>query len=213
MKRLLGNNTSFKIDKKEAVEITICILAISLAVLIAINVHTEKDLFSDPITFSIFYLVFVFTIGLGFVLHELSHKAVAIAYGAQARFMMWPQGLLLMFITSMIGFVFAAPGAVYIFARNITKTQNGIISAAGPLMNMFLAITFVLFSAISPEGYFPVNIWLFGAYINSLLATFNLLPISPLDGSKVISWNFPIWVLLILTSIWMMMNFGGSLAL
>lgn len=212
MKKLSRSNLSaFNIGPREGLEILICIIALSLAVLIAINLHTERDIVSDPSLFFMFLLVFIFTIGVGFVLHELAHKAVAIAYGAQARFVMWPQGLLLMFITSLFGFVFAAPGAVYIFADKITRKQNGIISAAGPLMNILLSLVFVFFYIISPEGYFPVNIWIFGAYINALLAAFNMLPIGPLDGGKIMSWNFPVWLIMILAAGWLMFSFGGAL--
>lgn len=211
MRKLSKSNSPFHIEPREGLEIFISIVAISLAVLIAINQHTSMDIFSDPSLFLLFLLVFIFTVGVGFVLHELSHKAVAISYGARARFVMWPQGLIFMFLTSLFGFVFAAPGAVYIFAREITVRQNGIISAAGPLMNMVLSAVFIFFYIISPGGYFPVNIWLFGAYINALLALFNLLPIFPLDGSKIISWNFPLWLIMLVVSGWMMLTFGGSL--
>jgi len=33
----------------------------------------------------------------------------------------------------------------------------------------------------------------FGTYTNLYLAFFNMIPIPPLDGSKVMAWNFPIW--------------------
>lgn len=213
MKRPLRNNfSSLSIEPREGLEILICIIALSLAVLIAINMHMETDLLSNPSLFFLFLIVFIFTIGIGFVLHELSHKAVAIAYGARSRFMMWPQGLLLMFITSLFGFVFAAPGAVYIFAKQITIKENGIISAAGPLMNIFISLVFLFFYKLSPaKAFFPLNIWMFGAYINALLAAFNMLPIFPLDGSKIISWNFPVWLLMLFISGWLMLAFGGAL--
>jgi Zn-dependent protease len=34
-----------------------------------------------------------------------------------------------------------------------------------------------------------------GFNVNSYLALFNLLPIPPLDGSKIVQWNLPIYLL------------------
>ena len=54
-------------------------------------------------------------VGLGFVLHELAHKFVAVRYGFYAEFKMWLEGLIFALFTAFIlGFVFVAPGAVYI---------------------------------------------------------------------------------------------------
>ena len=63
-----------------------------------------------------FYLIPVtlVSVGLGFVLHELSHKFVAVHYGFYAEYRKWVQGLILALVTAYFGFVFAAPGAVYI---------------------------------------------------------------------------------------------------
>lgn len=79
------------------------------------NINTLIGLI--PVTF--------LTVGVGFVLHELAHKFVAIRYGFHAEFKMWVEGLILAVITTMFGFVFAAPGAVYIQGDYITKEENG----------------------------------------------------------------------------------------
>ena len=57
-----------------------------------------------------FYLIPVtlVSVGLGFVLHELSHKFVAVHYGFYAEYKMWVQGLILALVTAYFGFVFAA---------------------------------------------------------------------------------------------------------
>src|SRR3989338_4890519 len=61
----------------------------------------------------------LFAVGIAFIAHELiGHKLVAQRFGAEAEFKAWPMGLLLALVTSFFGFIFAAPGAVYIFAGN-----------------------------------------------------------------------------------------------
>jgi Zn-dependent protease len=142
------------------------------------------------------------TLGLGFIAHEISHKFLAQRYGCMASFRIWPIGLVaaiaIAFATSG-RFVFAAPGAVYIipysFYRSdfLTEREYGLIALAGPLSNILLAL--LLFS-LSPLGGIIGVIGTFGYKVNMWLALFNLIPIPPLDGNKVIMWNKGIWVLI-----------------
>src|SRR2546425_3100949 len=139
----------------------------------------------------------------GFLLHELMHKAVAQRYGAWAEFRSSRTGLLFAIFTALIGFVFAAPGAVYI-AGPLTREQNGRVSLAGPLTNFIIALTFtgagfaVAGHLAGDVEYFIVGgILYFTGYINAFLGVFNMLPIPPLDGSKVLAWNVVIWALAI----------------
>ena len=141
-------------------------------------------------------------VGAGFILHELGHKFVSMKYGYWAEFKLWPQGLLFALITSFFGFVFAAPGAVYTYANYMTDEINGKISIAGPIVNIVLALIFLgVAAAIYPSAFHSSTSALIfivcsiGYSINSFLAVFNLLPIGNLDGSKVLSWNFGIWII------------------
>jgi Zn-dependent protease len=143
-------------------------------------------------------------VGTGFILHELGHKLVSMKYGYWAEFKLWPQGLIFALITSFFGFVFAAPGAVYTYANHMTDEINGKISIAGPIVNIALALIFLAIavavypSALYSETYALVFIICAVGYsINSFLAVFNLLPIGNLDGSKVLTWNFGIWIVTI----------------
>ena len=133
-------------------------------------------------------------VGPGFVLHELSHKFTARRYGYWAEFRMWPLGLLLALVTSMIGFIFAAPGATYISGLNITKPENGKISIAGPLTNVAVALVFSPLLVFA--GGFLGYLGYYGVFINVWLALFNMLPIMPLDGAKVFSWSKSRWAAL-----------------
>ncbi|MGB9837506.1 site-2 protease family protein [Methanothermobacter sp.] len=133
------------------------------------------------------------TVGLGFVLHEIAHKLMAMRYGFWAEYRLWPEGLILALVTSYFGFVFAAPGAVYIHGTYIDRDVNGKISIAGPLTNMMLALIFLMASSVLPSPFRYVAV--LGYTVNSFLALFNLIPIAVLDGAKVFRWNPLIWLI------------------
>ena len=142
-------------------------------------------------------LLFSFGISLtavltGFMLHEFAHKVLAQRAGAWAEFRAYPFGLMLAVVFSFLGFIFAAPGAVYIQGM-INRKQNGLISIAGPLTNLGLGVAFLTAGLLLQSGYLAIALYLVGS-INLMLAAFNLLPIPPFDGYKVFKWNVPIYV-------------------
>lgn len=139
-------------------------------------------------------------VGLGFVLHELAHKFVAMRYGFFAEFRMWIEGLIFALFTAFaLGFVFVAPGAVYIHGNQISNEENGKISIAGPLVNIALALMFLGLFPFIPQnptdiiGFEFQVIVTYGFIINSILAAFNLIPIGIFDGAKILRWNPIIW--------------------
>lgn len=136
-----------------------------------------------------------------FLLHEFGHKFMAQRYGMWSEFRMYPAGLLITLVTSIIGFLFAAPGAVYIRGY-ADKEANGKISIAGPAVNIVLAAIGVIgLAAIGGGDLFvdDIRVPLFLVLmmltsLNAFLAVFNLLPIGPLDGGKILAWNKVVWV-------------------
>src|SRR3989442_4107760 len=158
-------------------------------------------------------LISLFSVLIAFLLHELAHKFVAIKFGATAFFKMWPQGIVFGFLLMLLtgGFKFLAPGAVmiypYKFSRyghrklNLDQTEYAIIGAAGPLVNISFAALFSgLFSVFQFTPLFFIS------YINAFLGFFNLLPIPPLDGSKVMKWKPWLWLLLIITPLLLLIS-------
>lgn len=134
------------------------------------------------------------TAGVGFVLHELGHKIVAQRFGCFAEFRASYPMLLFAVLLSFFGFLFAAPGAVMIQGQ-VDRRKNGLISLAGPLVNVFLSLLFLLFSFISVHPLF-----LYGFIINAWLAFFNMLPFPFFDGAKVWVWNKKIYTVIFLIS-------------
>lgn len=173
-------------------EVRDIIISMSVIALIFAYLFSGRNL-SSPIFISLVPVTFI-AVGLGFVLHELAHKFVAIRYGFWAEYRLWVEGLVLAIITAAFGFVFAAPGAVYIHGEYISREQNGKISLAGPATNIILAGLFFLllyyFSSVPILG----ALGLLGFTVNSFLALFNMVPFSILDGAKVFRWNPLIWV-------------------
>lgn len=144
-------------------------------------------------------------VGTGFIFHELAHKYASIHYGAHAEFFAWPVGLgIALLLAFTVGIVFAAPGAVYIMAPHLSKKQNGIISAVGPITNILIGLVFfvlgIILAAIAPQSFLK-EIAIGAFQINFVLAFFNMLPIFPLDGSKVFAWDKGIWAAIIGTAL------------
>jgi Zn-dependent protease len=151
------------------------------------------------------FLMMMIAVGASFILHELAHKAAAQRYGCWAEYRMWETGLILAFFlaVSPLRIVFAAPGAVYISGGfyGISIRQNGIISVAGPVTNLILAGGFLM---LAPAQGFVGILGNIGFFINAWLAFFNMIPFPPLDGSKVITWSFPAWLLVCLVAFFFM---------
>ena len=128
-------------------------------------------------------------VATGFVLHELAHKVLAQRYGHWAEFRAQFGGLgLTIAVAAFAKFLFAAPGAVLIQGR-VTPRENGLISLVGPGMNLLIAaICYPLAWSTDTEALRPT---LFGgiAEVNSVLCLFNLVPLGPLDGRKVLAWS------------------------
>ena len=187
----------FKFTSNEVRDLIISFFVISLSFSI---LYSGRDFSS---MYAILPIVMV-SVGLGFILHELGHKFSAMHFGYWSEYKLWPAGLIIALASSFCGIVFAAPGAVYTYANFLDDRTNGIISIAGPIVNIVLAIIFLLIaSVIYPQAFFSQTMQLvfivcsFGFSINCYLAVFNLIPIWNLDGSKVLRWNGIIWIVTI----------------
>ena len=145
---------------------------------------------SSPLFVRLF-LISLTTVGVGFLLHELAHKVVAVRFGQVAAFRADYPMLALAVGAAFAGFIFAAPGAVH-HQGYITERENGLIAVAGPVMNVLLVAVFLplafLDGLVGQAGQL-------GVIINAFLAAFNMIPFGPLDGRKVVSWSKIVFLL------------------
>jgi len=203
-----------RISRREEFDLFIAWIAISISfaiIKIAPYGITGPVRPIDPVVALISFGIALLTVGIGFILHEMAHKFTAIKFGYWAEFR--KDNTMLLFavlLAALVGFVFAAPGATVIYSNSgsgqgLTRKENGIISASGPVVNLLLCIPFaalVLIGAplMGASGTLLTQIGIFGIQINAMIAAFNMIPISILDGRKVMAWNIPIFALLIIAS-------------
>ncbi len=161
----------------------------------------------NPIQFIITIMILIVPLFMSITFHEYAHGYVAYKFGdptpkLQGRLTLNPfahldpLGTLMLFI---IGIGWAKP--VMLNPLNYpSKTKQMLVALAGPASNILLALIFAVILASmqlanNGEGgeifktlVMSINIII---RINLILAIFNMLPIPPLDGSRVISWLLP----------------------
>ncbi len=97
----------------------------------------------------------------------------------------------LFLIFSSVGFIFAWAKPVPYNPHNLRDKKNGemLVALAGPLSNLIIALIFgaiiriMMFQNIDST---MILFFSFIVYLNLILALFNLMPIPPLDGSKIL---------------------------
>ncbi|HEX8876084.1 MAG TPA: site-2 protease family protein [Phycisphaerales bacterium] len=144
----------------------------------------------------------VFWVIFSICLHELAHGYAAIWQGDDTPratgHMTW-NPLVHMGPTSLLFFAILgiAWGAMPVNPYNFrSRYGDAIVAVAGPLTNALLMILCVIGSVVwvltaggVGEPYFK-NVLIFfelGAMLNAVLMVFNLLPVPPLDGSKILA--------------------------
>jgi Zn-dependent protease len=187
---------------KEITDIIISWIVLSIAFMFLFTGISFWDFSAaSKITIELF-AVYLFIVAVSFLSHELGHRQVARRYGFKANFEMWSLGLALAFATSLAGFLFAAPGAVMIRSGKIIShgkaklNEMGLkISIAGIAINLAMGFLFLIIRIIlGPYLVGGLDVLYLASKINFVLAFFNLLPIPPLDGSKVFYYNRTVWI-------------------
>lgn len=157
---------------------------------------------------TVIYALVLFT---AFPIHECAHAFAAHLMGDdtaknQGRMTINPikhldlWGTLLMLFA---GFGWAKPVPINTNNFKNRKVGMALSALAGPVSNLLLAyISMILLKALfilrdrnggigSPVSDFLIYLFFYGAMLNVGLAVFNLLPVPPLDGSRIFTLIFP----------------------
>ena len=146
---------------------------------------------------------FIFLIlGFSIILHEISHGLVAFMNGdptayREGRLTLNPLPHIDIFgsiilpvalFLSGTGMMFGWAKPVPFDPRNFHNRRLGIftVGIAGPATNVLLALLFAAFFRFLNVADSLKTIFFYGASINLALAVFNMVPIPPLDGSRVL---------------------------
>jgi len=153
-----------------------------------------------------YYIFGIVILILSVVVHEISHGYAALALGDptakhQGRLTLNPIKhldlygsfivplLLIIFHTGVI-IGWAKPVPFNPYNLRSAKWGEAVVAAAGPIANIALAVVFgLIIRFISEYGFLNqpfLDLASFVVFINIALAIFNLIPIPPLDGSKIL---------------------------
>lgn len=132
---------------------------------------------------------------------------------------------MIMILLTPVAFGWAKP--VPVNWRNLRQPRRdmALVAAAGPGANvlmlllwiLLLAVPFMMGGAVSYQGYLLLEMAKVGIIVNIVLIALNLLPLPPLDGSRIVTaflppeaarrynllerWGLPILVVLIFTGV------------
>lgn len=148
----------------------------------------------------------IFILLSAIILHEYSHGWVALKCGDPTAKMSGrltlnplkhidPVGMIIVpMVIRLIGYMpigWAKPVPVNFSLLRNPKRDMIWVALAGPAMNLFLAVFFSVLLKISMGVVFLERFFAVGIVINLLLAIFNLTPIPPLDGSRIVMGILP----------------------
>jgi len=136
---------------------------------------------------------------IAFPVHELSHALVAQKLGDPTAKNMGrltlnpikhldPIGTVCLILT---GFGWAKPVPINPFNFKNRKGGMALTALAGPLSNLVLGFISLFLLLKLPLPVIAANLLYFSAVINISLCIFNIIPVNPLDGSRILAFFLP----------------------
>lgn len=148
---------------------------------------------------TIFYIIVLI---VSLVLHEMAHGYAALSQGDKTALYagrltanplkhldLWGSVIIPLFLVlTSVGFIIGWAKPVPYNPANLRNKKWGTVwvASAGVLTNLALAIVFGLMIRFVPLGFVTSTLMETIVFTNIILAIFNLVPIPPLDGSKIL---------------------------
>ena len=159
------------------------------------DIFSKPSSMIDPLTFkrkTIDWDAFLFAamvVAPGIIFHELSHKFVAMGFGAQATFQAAYGWLIIGLVLKLMnfGFIFFVPAFVEISGFGLTNLQFALIAFAGPAMNLLIWLATELLIKKNKIQRKHHKLAFLTKEVNKFLFIFNMIPIPGFDGYKVFS--------------------------
>jgi Zn-dependent protease len=174
-----------RFSREEYKHLLLAMVVLTVAFTLMLRYQRQPSSIGDYLLIVVTAVTATFT---GFLFHELMHKYFAQKYGAWAEFRSSKFGLMFALVTSLFGFLFAAPGAVYISGA-LGRKENGTVSLAGPMTNNAFSTLFLILALVSQGSPLLFGYFAYVSFLDAWLGLFNMIPVPPLDGSKVLMWS------------------------
>ena len=148
-------------------------------------------------------ILVLFILFISIILHEIAHGYVAYLFGDDTAYRSGrltlnplahidPLGTIilpLLLVLSHTGFMlgWAKPVPVNMYGMREPRRGMMYVAIAGPLTNLTIAFILSLLLRIGVSGFWT-NVLFQGISLNVMLAGFNLIPLPPLDGSRIVAY-------------------------
>lgn len=154
-----------------------------------------QTLFTSPL----FFIIWAVGLVTAITIHEYAHAAAADHLGdptprSQDRLTLDPRAhldplgtLALLFL----GFGWGRPVQFDPYNLRNPRRDSALIAIAGPISNLLLALALSLVMQLIPGASFLAPIFSILILMNISLAIFNLVPVFPLDGEKILGGILP----------------------
>ena len=158
--------------------------------------------YKNPLSTPLYLPQALIAVAVVLLVNKIAHKLLAKRFGCTAYYKLWMPGVVFGLLLMLTGLKFPVIGAVVVapfaFARwgfksrRLSMTEEGLMGLVGPGANILLAIFLRCFPGLMLS---------YMSFVSAYFAIFNLIPMKPLDGSKILFWKPLFWLFLVIINI------------